>query len=757
MSKRIDSRPVNVEVSQADPAAVDAGLLVVGLFEDGELPEALAAARGAAEARGGYKKLAALHPERPGRALVVGLGKREDFDAERARVAAALAAKEAARLEASSVAWILPEADGPAEAIAEGIVTGTILGSYRFDRFLAKDPDDPPPPALESLLLLAPAALAEAAEAARVCAEAQNRARDLQSLPSNVATPSFLARRAREIASSHERVKTDVLGREEIAAKEMGGLAAVSQGSVEEPQLIVLRYSGGGEGPTLGLVGKGVTFDTGGISIKPSAGMQEMKMDMSGAAAVIEAVAAIAELELPIDLVAVVPSTENMPSGTAVKPGDVITQYNGKTVEVNNTDAEGRLILADALAYAIELGAERVVDLATLTGAVLIALGSTYAAVISNDDDLAGEVERAGEATGELVWRLPLHAEFKALMKGTVADLSNLASKRKAGTITAAAFLEEFVGETPWAHSTSPAPPGTSAASTPATTPAATACGCWSSWPATPRRRTSNVGIHFLRKPGTPTWPRRPSSACRSSGAEDHAGGGAVGEQLAAVGGGQRRLRGRLFAPPVEDVRLAEDPAGVAGDRAHVLRLEAERRVADPGRERGVDGAAESRVEQGRRVAAVDDADRVVVLLAGLALEDGSALGDLDRAHPHHDRDRRRRDPGLDHRGHVLDAGHRRPGGGGRHRVLPDQRAAAAGLRAVLSEQRRRLGGVGRAPLRSPALAAGGHRAVDRARGPARRIEQVGGDLGLADRDPRGLRLVLSVPGPQPHGLPPIA
>jgi leucyl aminopeptidase len=180
--------------------------------------------------------------------------------------------------------------------------------------------------------------------------------------------------------------------------------------------------------------------------------MAEMKMDMSGAAAVLEAVAAIAELALPVELIAVIPSTENMPSGTAIKPGDVITQYNGKTVEVNNTDAEGRLILADALAYAIELGAARIVDIATLTGAVVIALGSTYAAVISNDDELAAEVVRAGEVSGELTWRLPLHPEYKELMKGTVADLSNLASKRKAGTITAASFLEEFVDETPWAH-----------------------------------------------------------------------------------------------------------------------------------------------------------------------------------------------------------------------------------------------------------------------------------------------------------------
>src|SRR6201999_1719811 len=231
-----------------------------------------------------------------------------------------------------------------------------------------------------------------------------------------------------------------------IRAKGMGGIAAVSQGGPVDPRLIVLRYSGGGEGPTLAFVGKGVTFDTGGIVLKPGAGMQEMKFDMSGASAVLEATAAITELGLQVELICVVPSTENMPSGTAIKPGDVITQYNGKTVEVNNTDAEGRLILADALAYAIEQGAERVIDLATLTGAVLFALGSTYAAVISNDDALATELSAVGDESGELVWRLPLHPEYREMMNGTVADLSNLATKREAGSITAASFLDEFVG-----------------------------------------------------------------------------------------------------------------------------------------------------------------------------------------------------------------------------------------------------------------------------------------------------------------------
>jgi leucyl aminopeptidase len=443
---------MKVMVSQSDPLEAGVGLAVVGLPEDGTLPDALAELAGAADAKGAFKKKLVLHAG-DSRILVIGLGKREEIDAERLRVAAALAAKEAGRLEASSIAWALPESDNDATA-AEALVTGTVLGSYRFDRFKGggADSDDSPPPRIESLTLLAPDAVAAAAATARVYAEAQNRARDLQSTPANVATPSFLAARAEEIAAGHDTVTVDVLGPEQIAAKGMGGLVAVNRGGGEPSRLIVLRYAGGDSGPTLGLVGKGVTFDTGGISLKPGAGMQEMKYDMSGAAAVLESVAAIAELGLAIDLVAVVPSTENMPSGSAIKPGDVITQYNGTTVEVNNTDAEGRLILADALAYAVELGAERIVDLATLTGAVVIALGSTYAAVIANDDELAAAVSRAGEESGELTWRLPLHPEFKALMKGTVADLSNLASKRKAGTITAASFLEEFVGETPWAH-----------------------------------------------------------------------------------------------------------------------------------------------------------------------------------------------------------------------------------------------------------------------------------------------------------------
>jgi leucyl aminopeptidase len=440
--------PMKVEVRQRELWETEADLAAMGLVEGEELFPVIAEARGGDAAKSGFKKLSLLRPESFPPVVVVGLGKADELDAEKLRIAAALAAKEAGRLEATSIAWVVPEGLDP-EAAADAVVTGTILASYRFDRFKSGESDDAS--RLESLTLLGPAAVAGVAARARVAAEAQNRARDLQSTPANFATPTDLARRAEEIAAASDALAVEVFGRPELEEKGMGGLLAVSQGGPQEPKLIVLRYAGG-PGPTLGFVGKGVTFDTGGISLKPGAGMQEMKMDMSGGAAVLEAVAAIAELRLPLDLIAVVPSTENMPSGTAIKPGDVITQYNGKTVEVNNTDAEGRLILADALAYAVEQGAERIVDLATLTGAVVVALGSTYAAVISNDDALAEEVVRAGAETGELTWRLPLHLEYKELMKGTVADLSNLGKQRKAGTITAASFLEEFVGETPWAH-----------------------------------------------------------------------------------------------------------------------------------------------------------------------------------------------------------------------------------------------------------------------------------------------------------------
>jgi leucyl aminopeptidase len=448
---------VQVEISDRPLVEVDADVHALGLCEDDSLPEGLRGIRGADDVKTTFKRTTLLRADAPERLLVVGLGRREELDAERLRVAAALAANEAAAYEARRIAWALPgNAPKLRDTFAAALVEGTVLASFRFDRFKSREDEDPPQVRLERLIVAGVDrdSLSQPVEVAAVAAEAANRARELQALPANVVTPSYLAERAVAIADQHDAVSAVVLSRVEIERLGMGGLAAVARGSAEEPRLIALRYAGPGSGgSTLGLVGKAVTFDTGGISIKPAAKMDEMKMDMSGGAAVLEALAAIAQLELPLSVAVCVPATENMPGGSATRPGDIITQLNGKTVEINNTDAEGRLILADALTYCVrELGAERLVDVATLTGAVLIALGSTYAALISNDDAWAERVRAAAERSGELAWRLPLHPEYKELTRGKDADLTNSSPKRKASTIYAASFLEEFVDGKPWTH-----------------------------------------------------------------------------------------------------------------------------------------------------------------------------------------------------------------------------------------------------------------------------------------------------------------
>ena len=262
-------------------------------------------------------------------------------------------------------------------------------------------------------------------------------------------TPSALAERARALPG----LQVEVWGRAEIEAAGMGAFAAVAQGTHEEPQLITLRYEPPDvAGPLLGFVGKGVTFDSGGISIKPGMKMSEMKFDMSGAAAVLEATGAIARLGLPARVVTVIGATENLPSGHAVKPGDILRAKTGTTIEVINTDAEGRLVLADCLAHAIDQGAERLVDLATLTGAIVTTFGNTYAGLFGSDDAWCAEVQAAGERSGELLWRLPLHAEYADLIKSRYADIMNAVEARKAGSITAAQFLKRFTGDVPWAH-----------------------------------------------------------------------------------------------------------------------------------------------------------------------------------------------------------------------------------------------------------------------------------------------------------------
>src|SRR3954447_2707668 len=441
-------REIAVTARRGAPEDTAADTRVVGLFEGESLPdERLQGLVELGEAKAGLKKVALTHEDAPGggqrRVLVAGLGKRDELDAEKARVAAAVVAARARDLGAVSLSWAAPD------RVAGAIVEGTLLRLYTFDQFkTAKDDED----GVESLEVAGDDVDEDEVSRARVISAAQNRTRDLQNLPSNVATPTFLAERAGEIADQYDTLELELLDREAIVGLGMGAFAAVAQGTYQEPRLIVLRYSGGSTGPHLGFVGKAVTFDTGGISIKPSAKMQEMKFDMSGGAAVIEAMGAIAELGLPVTITAVVPATENMPSGRSMKPGDIVTAMNGKTIEINNTDAEGRLILADALAYAVEQGAERLVDLATLTGAIIVALGSTYVGLFSNDDEWYAQVEAACSATGELGWRLPLHPEYFELTKGTVADLVNSAEVRKASSIYAAEFLRQFVDDRPWVH-----------------------------------------------------------------------------------------------------------------------------------------------------------------------------------------------------------------------------------------------------------------------------------------------------------------
>jgi leucyl aminopeptidase len=439
---------VTVTGRAGDPAETDADTRVVGVFEGESLDDpALQSLVESGEAKPALKKLAVTHVDGR-RVILAGLGKRDELDHERARVAAAVAAGRARDLGARSLSWAAPGTDG----VDGGLVEGTLLALYSFKRFKSEQDGDEGGGVGSLEIASADGVDERALESARVRAEAQNAARDLQNTPANVATPSFLAERAGEIADAHDNVGLEVWDRARIESEGMGAFAAVARGAHEEPRLIVLRYEGGGSGPLLGYVGKAVTFDTGGISIKPSARMHEMKFDMSGGAAVLEAIDAIARLGLPARILAVVPSTENMPSGHSVKPGDIVTALNGKTIEVNNTDAEGRLLLADALSYAVREGAERVIDLATLTGAIIVALGSTHAGLFSNDDDWYGEVEAASSSTGEIGWRLPLHPEYLELTKGQYADLTNAAEERKAMSIYAAEFLRQFVDDTPWVH-----------------------------------------------------------------------------------------------------------------------------------------------------------------------------------------------------------------------------------------------------------------------------------------------------------------
>jgi leucyl aminopeptidase len=445
-------------------ASTAADTVVVGLVEGEGIPHdvdggALQALVDAGEAKASPRHLAVAHAAGK-RWILVGLGARDRLDAEGLRVAAATAHGRAQDLGARVLCWELPHKlreHHPARAIVEG----TLLAAYRFTAFKSstKDDDDATSTAIEELIVSDHDDRSAAVARAVTVARAVNAARDLQNTPANHMTPTALGRRAQELSAAHDGLTCEVVGRAEIAARGMGAFAAVAAGTAEEPALITLRYepadaggAGPGDAPVLGFVGKGVTFDAGGISIKPAGGMADMKYDMTGAAAVIEALGAIAELQLPVRVVGVVGATENLLGPSAMKPGDVFTTASGLTVQVDNTDAEGRLVLADCLHHARQVGAERLVDVATLTGAIMSTLGKVYSGLWADDDAWAAEVAGAAGEAGELVWRLPLHERYAELVKGSTADVANMSPPRTGASCTAAEFLHRFTGDVPWAH-----------------------------------------------------------------------------------------------------------------------------------------------------------------------------------------------------------------------------------------------------------------------------------------------------------------
>ena len=398
------------------------------------------------------------------RVLVVGLGKREKFDPDAARSASASAARRLRQLGAKRAATIAHGAgigDLDAGESAQALAEGALLGLYEFKRYRNSrggDDADGDGKSLDELVILERdehrvRALSDGAAKGSLLAECEALARNLVNEPANVVTPERMAQTAADVARE-AGLEIEILGREDMAIREMGAMLAVAQGSANEPRLIAMDYRGDPEHPenNVALVGKGVTFDSGGVSIKPSARMWEMKGDMSGGAAVIGAMKGVAALRPKINVFGVVPAVENMPSGTAQRPGDIIRAMNGKTIEVDNTDAEGRLILADAICYAKETrGARRVVDVATLTGAVVVALGHVASGVMGTSQALVDAVLAASKATGEKMWQLPLFEEYKRQNRSEYADVKNTGG-RPAGSITAALFIGEFTDGVEWAH-----------------------------------------------------------------------------------------------------------------------------------------------------------------------------------------------------------------------------------------------------------------------------------------------------------------
>ena len=462
---------MNFTVKSEKPAAVKSGCVVLGVYERRKLSDAaqqfdkstrglLTSLMKDGEMDGKCGQTLLVHYPRSAhceRVLLVGCGKQRNFSDSQYRQAAAAAASAVNASGATDAASYLADLDVPGRDTDWKISTMvqiTAGGLYKPDEMKSRKDKTSRP--LRRLAIQVDRSAADSTHQALVEGQAiaagVELARELGDLPGNVCTPAYLAGQARDLGKQYKKLKVSVM--EEAAMKKlgMGALLSVSRGSEEPAKLISLEYSGGnaGDKPVV-LVGKGVTFDSGGISIKPAGAMDEMKYDMCGAASVLGTLKACAEMELPINVVGVIPTTENLPSGTASKPGDIVTSLSGQTIEVLNTDAEGRLILCDALSYCEKFNPDVVIDIATLTGACVIALGSHAAGLLSNDDELADRLLAAGVTAGDRAWHLPLWDEYQEQLDSNFADMANIGG-REAGTITAACFLSRFTEDYRWAH-----------------------------------------------------------------------------------------------------------------------------------------------------------------------------------------------------------------------------------------------------------------------------------------------------------------
>ena len=452
--------PLKISGRQADLASLDVAMLAIALRKDAavtgplvnldaSLGQALTRTLQRRDFRGGRDELFHLvgGAKGPQRILLVGIGDAKDLPAALRR-AAALASRQARAAGAASLAWYDGAIDAPS---IEAAAVGLQLGAWEYAETKTPPPEEDRRANLDSATIIAGGEAAAAVTRAIAIGEGYALARRLAQMPGNLCTPEYLAQTGQEIAKRYA-MKVTVLGRAEMEKEQMGSFLSVAQGTPQDPKLIVLEHrKGPAGGKPLALVGKGLCFDTGGISIKPAQGMEFMKFDMCGGAGVLGAMEIIGRLDLKVNVVGLVGATTNMPSGTAVKPGDVVRSQLGKYIEIINTDAEGRLVLADVLSYVRRFTPSAVVDAATLTGACVIALGHTATGVMGNDPKLVDEVIAAGARAGETGWHLPLFDEYKELIKSDVADIKN-SGGRPAGALTAGMFLKEFTEEYPWVH-----------------------------------------------------------------------------------------------------------------------------------------------------------------------------------------------------------------------------------------------------------------------------------------------------------------